>query len=195
MTGSPDSPGVRKTDAVSSTEKNTTAVPDGWTAGRPDEGDAAELTELLRRHEKRGRGWADASEDDLLVEVSARGYLTRENVVLRDTDNRIRGWASAHDRAAGRLLLAVVVDRDLLDELADRVAAALFAWADDAAVRIGAERGLETQQIDSGAFADDDRQHRWLGTAGFEKMRTWWQMTRPVDPSESDLDAETAHGR
>jgi len=194
VTGSPSGPGVRKTGAVSPTEKMTAAVPDGWSAGRPDEADAAELTELLRRHEKRARGWADASEDDLLVEVSARGYLTRENILLRDADNRIRGWASAHDRAAGRLLLAVVVDRDLPDEIADGVAAALFAWADDAAGRIGAERGLETQQIDSGAFADDDRQHRWLAAAGFEKVRTWWQMTRPVSASRSASDAETGDG-
>ena len=31
-----------------------------------------------------------------------------------------------------------------------------------------------------GAFADDTRQHRWLERAGFTKVRTWWQMTRPV---------------
>ena len=32
--------------------------PDGWSAAAPDEADAPELTELLRRHEERGRGWA-----------------------------------------------------------------------------------------------------------------------------------------
>ena len=32
------------------------------------------------------------------------------------------------------------------------------------------------QQIDTGAFADDERQHRWLAAAGFERVRTWWQM-------------------
>lgn len=170
------------------------AVPDGWSVDRPDEDDAAELTELLRRHEKRGRGWAGASEDDLLVEVSARGYLTRENVVLRDPEGRIRGWAGAHDRAAGRMLLVVVVDRLLEDETADRVADALFGWADEAARQVGAERGLDVQQIDSGAFADDDRQHRWLERAGFDKVRTWWQMSRPVTPDEAGLDSEVGDG-
>ena len=154
-------------------------LPDGWSAATPDEDDAAELTELLRRHEKRGRGWAGASEDDLLVEVSARGYLTRENVVLRDPDGAIRGWGSAHDRAAGRMLLVVVVDRRLDDAVADRVAESLLAWADESARRIGAERGLDVQQIDSGAFADDEAQHRWLERGGFTKVRTWWQMSRP----------------
>ena len=171
-----------------------TPLPEGWSAQRPDEDDAAELTELLRRHEKRGRGWAGASEDDLLVEVSAQGYLTRENIILRDGDGRIRGWASAHDRAAGRMLLAVVVDHLLEDELADDVAQVLFTWADDAARLVGSERGLDVQQIDSGAFAADDRQHGWLERAGYAKVRTWWQMSRPVGPEESDLDSETGEG-
>jgi ribosomal protein S18 acetylase RimI-like enzyme len=160
----------------------------------PDEGDAAELTALLRRHEENARGWAGASEDDLLVQVSTRGTLTRDNVVLRDSTGAIRGWASAHDRAAGRMLLVVVVDHELPDDDADRLAAALFEWADAAAVRIGTERGLAQQQIDSGAFADDERQHRWLADAGYEKVRTWWQMSRPVTPEEADLDSETGEG-
>ena len=165
-----------------------------WAAEEPDESDAAALTDLLRRHESRGRGWAGASEDDLLVEVSARGAQTRQNVVLRDDEGVIRGWASAHDRAAGRMLLVFVVDHLLEDALADRVAETLLAWADEAARRVGAERGLDVQQIDSGAFADDDRQHRWLRRGGFEKVRTWWQMTRPVTPDEADMDADVKEG-
>ncbi len=170
------------------------ALPDGWTSARPDEDDAGELTDLLRRHEKRGRGWPGASEDDLLVEVSARGYLTRENVVVRDGDDVIRGWASAHDRAAGRMLLVVVVDDALDDDVADAVAALLFDWADEAARTVGRSRGLAEQQIDSGAFARDDRQHRWLERAGFERVRTWWQMSRPVSAEEADLDSQTREG-
>lgn len=169
-------------------------LPDGWSSDGPDERDAAELTGLLRLHEEHGRGWATASADDLLVEVCTRGHPTRENVVLRDPDGAIRGWAGAHDRAAGRMLLEVVVDRQIDDDLADRVAETLLGWADHAARRVGDGRGLESQQIDSGAFADDDRQHRWLTRAGFEKVRTWWQMSRAVTPDEAELDAEAGKG-
>jgi ribosomal protein S18 acetylase RimI-like enzyme len=166
-------------------------LPDGWSASAPDAGDAPELAALLRRHEERGRGWAGSGEDDVLIEVSARGYITRENVIIRDAEGELRGWASAHDRAAGRMLLVVVVD-PRLDETdratADELAEVLFAWADEAARRIGAERGLDVQQIDSGAFADDRRQHDWLERAGYSQVRTWWQMSRPVTPDEASLD-------
>ncbi len=172
----------------------TSSLGDGWSAATPGEGDVPELTALLRRHEDAGRGWAGASEEDLLVDVTPRDGDTRENVVVRDPDGVIRGWASAHDRAAGRMLLVVVVDRRLDDPPADRVAGLLFDWADATAAVVGARRGLDVQQIDSGAFADDERQHRWLGAAGFEHVRTWWQMSRPVDAGEADLDAEVKEG-
>ena len=160
----------------------------------PDPDDAAELTALLRRHEAFGRGWAGASEEDLLVDISPQDDVTRENVVLRGPQGTIIGWSSAHDRAAGRMLLVTVVDRDLDDETADRVAGLLFSWAERVAEVVGRRRGLDVQQIDSGAFADDDRQHRWLERAGFAHVRTWWQMTRPVEPDEAGLDAGPGQG-
>ena len=170
------------------------ALPEGWTASAPDSGDAPELAELLRRHEKQARGWAASSEDDVLIEVSARGYITRENVILRDAEGVLRGWASAHDRAAGRMLFVMIVDTRLDDDTAGEVAELLLGWGDEAARLVGAERGLDVQQIDTGAFADDTRQHRWLDKAGFSKVRTWWQMSRPVSADEADLDSEPGEG-
>ncbi|MGH3445521.1 MAG: GNAT family N-acetyltransferase [Nocardioidaceae bacterium] len=169
-------------------------LPPGWTVSEPDAGDAPEIAELLRRHEEAARGWAGSTEDTVLVEVSAHGSITRENLLVRDDQGQARGWASAHDRAAGRMLLIVVVDPWLGEEAAERTAQTLFAWADRAASRIGADRGLDVQQIDSGAFAEDPRQQRWLTGAGFEKVRTWWQMNRPVTPEEASLGDEHGEG-
>jgi ribosomal protein S18 acetylase RimI-like enzyme len=169
-------------------------LPHGWSAAEPEEADAAELTDLLRRHEQQARGWAGAGKDDVLVEIGARGAMVRENLLVRDRDGTIRGWASAHDRAAGRMLSLVVVDADLDDDTADEVARILFTWSEGAARRIGRNRDLATQQIDSGAFADDVRQHRWLKRFGYEKVRTWWQMNRPVTPEETDLAPEPDRG-
>ncbi len=155
-------------------------LPSGWTVCTPEESDVDELTTLLRRHEKHARGWAGSSEDDVLVEISEAGASSRHNAVLCDRDGVARGWASAHDRASGRMLFSMVVDPRLDDSLADRVAEVLFEWGEEAASTVGRERDLDGQQIDSGAFADDKRQQRWLAKAGFERVRTWWQMDRPV---------------
>jgi len=169
-------------------------LPEGWSAAVPGEPDVAELTELLRRHEAAARGWASSTEDDVLVEVGVQGSAIRENVVLRDPGGAIRGWATAHDRAAGRMLMQVVVDRTLDDETADRVADSLFAWSEGVARRFGRRRGLRVQQIDSGAFADDPRQQRCLERAGYRHVRTWWQMSRPVVPEAGESAPEPDHG-
>ncbi|GAA0982089.1 Acetyltransferase YpeA [Nocardioides aquaticus] len=165
-------------------------LPGGWTVDVPDPGDredVARLTVLLRAHEKEGRGWAGAAEEDVLVEVSERGLRTRSNVVVRDADRVPRAWGSVHDRAGGRMLLLHVVERGLPDSVARACSDVLVEWAVGQAREVGAARGLEVQQIDTGAFEGDERQARWLREAGFEKVRTWWQMNRPVQPEESTL--------
>ena len=170
-------------------------LPDGWEPGPVDGEDpatVARLTDLLRAHEAAGRGWAGASEDDVRVEVSDHGLATRENVVVRDTAGTIRAWGSVHDRAEGRMLLVHVVDRDLDDDTALACSDVLVEWAEAQARSVGEGRGLDVQQIDTGAFADDDRQHRFLEGAGFTKVRTWWQMSRPVTADEATLVADPA---
>ncbi len=169
-------------------------LPPRWSVAAAQKADADELTTLLRRHEKRARGWAGGSRDDVLVEVSGAGAEVRANLVLRDDQGMLRGWGSAHDRVAGRMLLVVVVDPRLDDVTADRAARVLFGWADEQASRVGSERGLEVQQVDTGAFADDERQHRWLAGAGYTKVRSWWQMSRPVTPQDAGLDPEPREG-
>jgi ribosomal protein S18 acetylase RimI-like enzyme len=165
-------------------------LPQGWTVGTPDPADrfdVARLTHLLRAHERHGRGWAGAGVDDVLVEVSERGLRMRENVVIRDQEGDVHAWGSVHDRSVGRMLFVHVVQRDLPDDVADRCSDVLLAWAEAQARVVGAARGLETQQIDTGAFQGDERQARWLAGAGFERVRTWWQMSRPVTPEEEGL--------
>ncbi|WP_204163695.1 GNAT family N-acetyltransferase [Nocardioides solisilvae] len=165
-------------------------LPDGWSAGAPDgssASDVARLTRLLREHERAGRGWAGASEQDVLVEVSEHGLAMRENLVVRDAEGVIRAWGSVHDRSLGRMLLVHVVDRSIPEAQAHRCSRALLDWAEAQARAVGAARGLDVQQIDTGAFADDERQHRWLADRGFEKVRTWWQMSRPVVADEAGL--------
>ena len=89
-------------------------LPEGWAADAPDGSDRAtveRLTELLRAHERAGRGWAGSGEDEVLVEVSEHGLAMRENLVVRDPAGRIQAWGSVHDRAEGRMLFVHIVDR------------------------------------------------------------------------------------
>jgi mycothiol synthase len=169
-------------------------LPDGWTVAVPDRSDVVELTDLLRRQEDSARGWATATQDTVQREAAPADPSTRRNLVVRDPQHAVRGWGSTHDRAAGRMLLVAVVDPRLEEQVADRVAGALFAWGEETALRVGADRGQEVQQVDSGAFADDRRQHRWLDRHGFARVRTWWQMSRPVARDETDLRAGIRDG-
>ena len=165
-------------------------LPAGWTVSTPDPDDPADLrrlTELLRAHEREGRGWAGADKTDVLLEVSDHGLRTRQNMVVRDETGVVRAWGSVHDRATGRMLFLHVVERGIDEQLGRACSDLLVEWAVGQARSVGAARGLAVQQIDTGAFADDERQRRWLAAAGFTMVRTWWQMKRPVSPDEADL--------
>ena len=119
--------------------------------------------------------------------MSEPGLRTRQNVVVRDESGLVRAWGSVHDRAVGRMLFVHVVERGLPERVGRACSDVLVEWAVGQASEVGAARGLDVQQIDTGAFADDERQHRWLAASGFERVRTWWQMSRPVTTDEAAL--------
>ena len=165
-------------------------LPEGWEIATPDASDrfvVARLTQLLRAHEADGRGWAGSGVDDVMVEVSEPGLRTRENVVVLDEHGEIQAWGSVHDRAGGRMLFVHIVSREVAEKVGRACSDVLVEWAVGQAREVGAARGLEIQQIDTGAFSDDERQHRWLSAGGFTMVRTWWQMSRPVTPDEAGL--------
>lgn len=159
-------------------------LPAEWSATDPEPGDVPALHLLLRSHELAARGAASAALASVESHVAGPGALSRRHLLLRDESTQIRGWATVHDRAAGRSLVSAVVDPQLDPDLADVVARTLLTWTADAVAELGRQRGLATSQADSGAFADDTRQQRWLAEAGFTQVRRWWQMSRPVDVAE-----------
>jgi ribosomal protein S18 acetylase RimI-like enzyme len=116
--------------------------------------------------------------------------MQTRHLLLRDAAAGARGWATVYDRAAGRVLVSVVVDPGLEAETADKIADVLFAWAASASGDLALDRGLDVTQMDSGAFDEDARQKRWLARAGFTHTRTWLQMTRPVTPADADGSSE-----
>ena len=164
---------------------------DGWRVETPDPSDRftiARLTTLLREHERAGRGWAGASVDDVLVEVSERGLRMRENVVVRDPDGEIRAWGSVHDRAEGRMLFVHVVERDLPDDRGRRLRGAAVLVGRGAGPGRSVPPASSTSSRSTPARSPrTPRQHDWLEQAGFERVRTWFQMTRPVAADEAGM--------
>ncbi|CAN5298420.1 GNAT family N-acetyltransferase [soil metagenome] len=164
----------------------TTPLPPDWTRTTPAAPDVPELHALLRRHETAARGSSGASLQAVEADVVGAGAATRQHLLLRDPAGGVRAWGTVHDRAAGRSVVAVVVDPELPTEEADTAASALLTWIEQVSAENGAERSRPTTQLDSGAFADDARQSRWLAVAGYQRVRTWWQMGRPVGEHEAD---------
>lgn len=163
------------------------ALPAGWSTRVPGRADVPALVALAAAHRTFVRASARVDPDAVEGTVAGTGSWTRRQVVVADDAGRLVGWASVHDRAAGRTLVEVTVGVDLEPEVADRLAAAAFAWAEATGRAVAAGRGLDGTQLDSGAESGDERQRRWLDDAGYRCTRTWLQMSRPVDPAEAGL--------
>ena len=158
------------------------ALPVGWVARLPDQDDVPALVAL--RLADRTPWTEERSVDEAAVESEVVGYAswTRRQLVVTDPEGRLRGWISVQDRAAGRTVVALWLDRDAAD--AEAVAVGLYAWAEGEGRAIARLRGLERTRMDASPFAEDHVQRRWLEAAGYARRRRWLHMSRPVDPTE-----------
>lgn len=161
-------------------------LPEQYAAARPQASDAADVAALVAEHEQRGKGSSSASESSVLISLTGIGSWTRRQVLIRErTSGDLVAWLSVHDRAAGRALVDCIVSHALAEDAAETLAAPLFHSAERYAQDIGAMRGLPWTLLDTGAFEADDRQQRFLAAAGYEQVRTWLQMSRPVRAEEA----------
>lgn len=158
-------------------------VPPGFVASVPDVPDVPDVIELLAAHQVAAHGSSSVDPDMVASNVAGVGSWTRRQVIVRDSAGAAIAWAVVHDRAAGRTVVEITARPGASDELA----AGLFAWASAEASTMMRVRGLSVTQLDSGAYAGDERQQRWLSAAGFGLARTWLQMKRPVTPQDADL--------
>jgi GNAT superfamily N-acetyltransferase len=158
------------------------ALPHGWTARLPEQDDVTDLVGLRLADRA---PWTDEPAVDAAAvesEVVGQASWTRRQRVVSDPEGRLRGWISVQDRAAGRTVVGLWLDRDVAD--AADVAAGLYAWADAEGRAIAGLRGLERTRMDASPFAEDVEQRRWLDAAGYACRRRWLHMSRPLDPTE-----------
>jgi GNAT superfamily N-acetyltransferase len=125
------------------------------------------------------RGTASLDVEAVAASVTGTGSWTRRQVVLEAPTGELAAWVAVHDRAGGRTMIDLTVDPGC--EECDGVAAILLRWAGDAALETARLRDLDRTQLDAMVYSDDARQQQWLSAAGYERTRTWLQLTRPVD--------------
>ncbi|WP_353951641.1 GNAT family N-acetyltransferase [Knoellia sp. S7-12] len=164
-----------------------TGMPSGWVTRVPDREDVDALVVLSESHQRMAKGSGSVDTDVVESNVAGKGSWTRHQALVAAADGTVLGWATNHDRAGGRTLVEVTVAVEGIEDAdADALSGALFTWAEEAGRVIAAGRDLPGTQLDSGAYADDARQRRWLSNAGYRQTRTWLQMSRPVHPEEAE---------
>ena len=79
-------------------------------------------------------GSSSVDREQIESEVAGPASWTRRQLVAVDPDGRPRAWMIVHDRAAGRTMVMLYVDRSV-DEAA-AIAGELYAWAEEQAREI-----------------------------------------------------------
>lgn len=161
-------------------------LPDGWTARVPEADDLPRLAELRSSDKAPWTGSRRIDELSVESEVIGPKSWTRRQVVALDPTGVVRAWVVVHDRAAGRTMVHLYVDRaDAVPrQTGDEVAGVLYAWAEERARQLSRLREVDRTRLDASPFERDERQLAWLTAAGYERRRVWLHMTRRVDPAE-----------
>lgn len=148
---------------------------------------AALVTADIRRHTPDGA----ADEAGLRSRmVGLKSWARREVVVVPvaadgtpSVDQPPLAWISLEDRATGRTDVQFVVAEDVPER--DALAAALLDWAVEVGGSFARARGVERTQLDTDANELDADRARLLAAAGYEMVRTWLHMRRPVAADEA----------
>lgn len=158
-------------------------LPLGWSVHTPTSADLAAVVHLVGEH-RRCLGLAVGVDAEAVEsELIGRGSWTRRQVLVRDDAGVLVGWVCVHDRAAGRTNVTLEVRPQCPG--GDDVAAALLSWAARVTGDLVEERDVPQAVIDAVVYARDERQQRWLARSGYELVRTWRQLNRPVEPQEA----------
>ena len=167
-------------------------LPPGWGARVPALSDLDVLVALRGADRLAHTGSSSVDREAIESEIAGPASWTRRQLVALDPEGQPRAWMVVHDRAAGRTMVMLYLDRTV--EVADAVAASLYAWAEQQAQELCALREVTETRLDASPFADDSVQQMWLAEAGYTKRRTWPQMTRPVEPEEATSLPEPREG-
>ena len=143
------------------------------------------MLDLCERVDTAVLGHPDVSLEDVRADLSSTTADARRNqLVVLDDDERVLAWVWVEDRSSGRTMVDLFVDRDLPAGQQDALADWAWPWAIARGREIGAERGVEATLLDTGLVDGDTWGAQVLARHGFERVRTWWRMSRDVGPDD-----------
>ncbi|MGO1945369.1 GNAT family N-acetyltransferase [Brachybacterium alimentarium] len=157
---------------------------------------AALVTAGIRRHTPDGAADPDGLRSRM---VGLKSWSRRQVVVVPtahdgspSTDRAPVAWIALEDRASGRTNVQFVVDTEVPDR--DALAASLLDWAVEVGGSFARHRGLGSTQLSCDANELDTDRSRLLAAAGYDMVRTWLHMRRPVNAGEAITTREPRAG-
>jgi ribosomal protein S18 acetylase RimI-like enzyme len=162
-------------------------LPSEWSVRRPTPDDAAAVFALCADVDTSLLGHPDVSAEDVRADLaSTAADATRNQLIVLDGDDvagsRVLAWAWLEDRAQGRTMVDLFVDRTLPQAQQDALADWAWPWVVARGQQIAAERALDATLLDTGLLDADAWGAQVLSRHGFERVRTWWRMGRDVGP-------------
>ncbi len=161
-------------------------LPDGWSARVPGEEDIPAVAKLWADGKRAVAGTAAQDLGEVTRDIIGIPSWSQRQLVIVDDRGAVQAWAAVRDRTAGRCDVRINVNLELDDELENRIAGGVLAWVDDVGGLLAERRGAEESQLGVDIDERDTEMAGWLRAAGYAMVRTWLQMSRPVEPSESD---------
>jgi mycothiol synthase len=172
-----------RADATSAPPPLPTSLPREWSIRRPVPDDAPAVLRLCEGVDTAVLGHPDVSLEDVRADLSSTAAdAGRNQLLVLDGAERVLAWAWVEDRAQGRTMVDLFVDRDLPLDQRNALADWAWPWIVARGRQVGAERGIEETVLDAGLADADVWGTEVLGRHGFERARTFWRMSRDVGP-------------
>ncbi|MCL6422921.1 GNAT family N-acetyltransferase [Brachybacterium sp. JHP9] len=157
---------------------------------------AALLTADIRRHTPDGSAPVGPLRSRL---VGPKSWSRRQVLVVpvgadgrASLDQAPVAWICLEDRASGRTNVQWAAAADAPDR--EALVASLLEWAAEVGGSFARHRGEETTSLNADANAVDEDRQRLLRENGFEMVRTWLHMRRPVGPDEATTTPQPREG-
>jgi GNAT superfamily N-acetyltransferase len=145
------------------------------------------LTAAMRRFD------AEAAADGSALRsrmVGLKSWARRQVVVVPVTadgtaslDLPPLAWIALEDRASGRTNVQFVVSAEAPER--EALGAALLDWAVEVGGSFARARGVESTKLTTDTNELDTDRQGFLEAAGYEMVRSWLHMRRPVSPEEA----------